>query len=88
MPIMIHIIIRVIENHNQLDLKIKYTVKDTIMAKIKVTSRKIAKPFQNMSVVSDFVVERSLGGAMGVTLEKSLKYFSLLVTDGINSDPL
>ena len=38
----------------QLDLNMKYTVKEIMMAKMRVTSRKMANPFQKMSEVSDF----------------------------------
>ena len=56
------------------------------MAKIKVTNRNIANPFQKMSVVSDFLalVEDDRTGS-GVSFDSSLLYLSLF-EDG-KSDP-
>ena len=56
------------------------------MAKIKVTNKNIAKPFQKMSVVSDFLalVGDDRTGS-GVSFDSSLLYLSLF-EDG-KSDP-
>ena len=40
------------ENHNQLERYTKYKVKDTTIANIKVTNKKMAKPFQNNAELS------------------------------------
>ena len=56
------------------------------MAKVKVTNRNIANPFQKMSVVSDFLalVGDDRTGS-GVSFDSSLLYLSLF-EDG-KSDP-